>query len=330
MPHFHPTHSATDPLNPPAQAVMQVACTHDIDEQAALLRGWNQRYEQLSAGTFEGRVVAMDLGSVRVMREFTSRALHQVGALAHQEVAVGIAVAGHRHAMFCGQVCDATQAMVFSGEGEFQFHTPEGMQMLDFVVDKDFLQSFLTAPEQQALAAQNPLPHLRPASAACRQQLQQLVEDVSELLAHPDVDAAPLLGVMAQEIATQVAGLLAHSLQTDGDEPLPLQRRAQLVQRAREMVIDSGAEGTVTVEGLCQQLAVSRRALQYSFQDVLGMSPLGYLRAVRLNGARQAMKQCGTVAEAATSWGFWHFGRFSKDYKALFGELPSTTLRRCH
>lgn len=317
-------------LSPSAAAVMQTECTHDIDAQAALLRGWNQRYEQLSAGAFEGRVVAMDLGPVRVLREFTSRALHQVDALSHQDVAVGIAVAGLRHAMFCGQVCEASQALVFSGAGEFEFHTPEGMQMLDFVVDKAFLQAFLTESEQQALAEQNPLPHLRPAGAACEQQLQQLVQDATELLAHRDANAQPLLGVMATEIASQVASLLAQSLHREEGEPLPLQRRGQLVQRARGIVVDSGAEGAVTVEGLCQELAVSRRALQYSFQDVLGMSPLSYLRAVRLNGARQAMKRCGTVAEAATSWGFWHFGRFSKDYKALFGELPSATLRRCH
>ena len=34
---------------------------------------------------------------------------------------------------------------------------------------------------------------------------------------------------------------------------------------------------------------MSRRALQVSFQDVLGVSPLAYLRLIRLNGARQAL-----------------------------------------
>ena len=35
-----------------------------------------------------------------------------------------------------------------------------------------------------------------------------------------------------------------------------------------------------------------------------------------------------TVSSIALDWGFWHFGEFSRAYRACFGELPSETLRR--
>jgi len=35
-----------------------------------------------------------------------------------------------------------------------------------------------------------------------------------------------------------------------------------------------------------------------------------------------------TVAEVAYRWGFTHLGRFAHDYRARYGEAPSTTLRR--
>jgi AraC family transcriptional regulator, ethanolamine operon transcriptional activator len=34
------------------------------------------------------------------------------------------------------------------------------------------------------------------------------------------------------------------------------------------------------------------------------------------------------VQRIASHWGFWHAGQFAHDYKQLFGENPSDTLRR--
>ena len=48
--------------------------------------------------------------------------------------------------------------------------------------------------------------------------------------------------------------------------------------------------------------------------------------------ARRALKNADaertTVTEIASDYGFWEFGRFSVAYRALFGESPSTALRR--
>lgn len=68
--------------------------------------------------------------------------------------------------------------------------------------------------------------------------------------------------------------------------------------------------------------------MQNGFQQVLGISPLSYLRAARPGAARQALKSSASVTDAATQLGFWHFGRFAKDYQAMFGELPSQTHRK--
>ncbi len=35
-----------------------------------------------------------------------------------------------------------------------------------------------------------------------------------------------------------------------------------------------------------------------------------------------------TVTDAATQFGFYHFGHFARVYARLFGERPSETLRR--
>ncbi|GHU15365.1 hypothetical protein AGMMS50225_28560 [Betaproteobacteria bacterium] len=35
-----------------------------------------------------------------------------------------------------------------------------------------------------------------------------------------------------------------------------------------------------------------------------------------------------TVGDIAARWGFWHLSHFAADYKEMFGELPSDTLRQ--
>jgi AraC family ethanolamine operon transcriptional activator len=34
-----------------------------------------------------------------------------------------------------------------------------------------------------------------------------------------------------------------------------------------------------------------------------------------------------SVQSVAASWGFWHLSRFASDYRQMFGQLPSDTLR---
>jgi len=57
-----------------------------------------------------------------------------------------------------------------------------------------------------------------------------------------------------------------------------------------------------------------------------------FLRALRLNGVRRELRAgrplAGSVQDTAARWGFWHLGHFVTEYKQMFGELPSETLRR--
>jgi len=107
-------------------------------------------------------------------------------------------------------------------------------------------------------------------------------------------------------------------------------RRQHIVDAAKNHMRSRIAE-PITVADLCRELGVSRRTLQYSFQEVLGIKPVWFLRAMRLNGVRRELRGgapgAGTVQDTAARWGFWHLGHFVTEYKQMFGELPSQTLR---
>ena len=80
---------------------------------------------------------------------------------------------------------------------------------------------------------------------------------------------------------------------------------------------------------VCRHVGASRRKLNDCFRDVLGTSPLTYLRALRLNGVRRELRGgAASVQQAAARWGFWHLGELAADYRRQFGELPSQTLKQ--
>jgi AraC family transcriptional regulator, ethanolamine operon transcriptional activator len=105
-----------------------------------------------------------------------------------------------------------------------------------------------------------------------------------------------------------------------------------LVVKTAEDYALSHADDRVHVTDLCRAAAVSERALEYAFKEVMGLTPMAYLIRLRLHRARQALlaatHRSTTVSAVALDWGFWHFGEFSRAYKDCFGELPSDTLRR--
>jgi transcriptional regulator GlxA family with amidase domain len=83
---------------------------------------------------------------------------------------------------------------------------------------------------------------------------------------------------------------------------------------------------------LCAAIGVSERTLRVCCAELLGMSPTRYLLLRRLNMARSALRRAdpatARVAEIARSYQSQEVGRFAVTYRTIFGETPSTTLRR--
>lgn len=80
-----------------------------------------------------------------------------------------------------------------------------------------------------------------------------------------------------------------------------------------------------TTASLAQLACVSVRNLQAGFRRHVDMSPMAYLRQLRLSRAHDDLRtgRAATVAEAAHRWGFAHLGRFAADYRAKYGDRPS-------
>ena len=90
----------------------------------------------------------------------------------------------------------------------------------------------------------------------------------------------------------------------------------------------------VYVEDLCHTARVSERTLRNVFQESFGIGPMRYLRLHQLHRVRARLRDADphrdTITRIATECGIWDLSRLAREYRSLFGELPTQTLRTPH
>lgn len=87
----------------------------------------------------------------------------------------------------------------------------------------------------------------------------------------------------------------------------------------------------ISISDLAMAAGVGARALHEGFKRFRATTPMAALRTIRLAQARAALLAADEhehVATIAMQSGFTHLGRFSRLYRARYGEMPSQTLRR--
>ena len=143
-------------------------------------------------------------------------------------------------------------------------------------------------------------------------------------------DSAARQKASAQKLVREIRNVLAmpHEVEPKlGRHEVP---RKQIIRMAMDFVDQHEAE-YLSLEQLAAAAAVSERTLRDAFHWCFGIPPVQYLNRRTLHQVRRALKSAdpskATVASIATRFGVWQFGRMARDYRLLFGELPSETLR---
>ena len=66
----------------------------------------------------------------------------------------------------------------------------------------------------------------------------------------------------------------------------PPSLRKKIVDRTLQLMVNEYTQ-PLTITEICNHVGVSRRKLQYCFQEVLGINPIAYLKIIRLNQVHQ-------------------------------------------
>jgi AraC family ethanolamine operon transcriptional activator len=311
-------------------SVRRVASS-DAEEQAESLRAWNQIYEQLSPGPFAGSLEEYCFRGIQVFREITGQSVHEAGGAWPGSRTFGVPVRLEGTAVYRGVPFDADSLLTFGDGEELDLYTPRTLDILGVTVEERTLRAYAEAIEHRDVDAMLGGAHVIKPAVSRLAELRRFLQSVlASLAANPAAlhfDETQRL--LEQSIFGAILAVFGDADEVSAARPL-CPSRNQLVERARAYM-RSHIDAPITVADLCAHLGVSRRTLQYSFNEVLGQNPVRFLRALRLNGVRRDLKaarrQGASIQDVAARWGFWHLGHFVTDYKRMFGELPSDTLR---
>ena len=173
-----------------------------------------------------------------------------------------------------------------------------------------------------------PAARWRPPPAAMRQlrHLHRAAIRMAEARAGALTDAQAAHG-LEQQLVHALIECLSTGL-TD-NEPSAARRHRGVLARFEDLLV---AEPSLSMAEICAALGISGRMLRECCKKHLGMGPSGYRRVRRMQQVHRALRskdsRAATVFEIASQYGIRDLGRFAARYQALYGELPSVTLRR--
>ncbi|BFT63402.1 helix-turn-helix domain-containing protein [Pseudomonas moorei] len=290
---------------------VQAFNTADVAEQIRATPGWVQHYQQMSPGHFAGLVRYLDLQGVEIYEEHMNTRVEQNFSAPQGSLA------------FCFDRSD-NALYVLNGESRNIWITPENYQEIAVVFGPAFVQRH--ALDVARLEGLFMAPLNSQQNALFSRWLSGTLTRLSQTFDPPSREA------LTQQLLDDCLFILDNACVCLDQGAL--QRRAgerAIMKRVGEWAADTPEEHLNLLE-LSQVAGVSLRQLQHAFKTFTGMAPTQWLRLRRLNSARRELlistPSQTTVAEVAMHWSFWHLGRFSSSYRALFKELPSDTLKR--
>ena len=228
-----------------------------------------------------------------------------------------------------GQKINQNDLLIFPVHGELDAFTRTGFNVMTFSIPESYL---LERFKRDTTFSQKKLPTgamIKPLPAVNAFSLRRLLNQLVHLLENdsliPDYDMH--INIIQSELLEQLLTILNKS---------PADLANMNIKRVKKLkalthYIDTHITEAITINDLCQQVKSSERTIQNLFKKELGILPKAYISGQKLYRAHQTLwrnqRSNLKIIQIANEAGIWHMGQFAADYKKMFDELPSETLK---
>ncbi len=321
--------SRREPGKPAAGGIRQ---TGNPYWHARSLSGWRREILQLSPGNFTGVVREVCGAGFCVAEESLSCSAFHVGPAYPEGLTLGVLQEAGATMLWNGVRIGADCLVCAFGDLEMLLRSDRNARLCWLSVPQSGLADY---PALRAHA------ETRTQAAALFLESGGLAQAVRTCVGHffgrGDAGDSPGgEGLAAMTPRSEDRALaIAEAFQREYLARLPVlaarESHAIRVVRAVRQHLRENPGASVNIPDLCAIAATSERTLRNASEIITGESPITFLRAMRLNQVHRCLLAATSpvrITEIGMRWGFLHMPQFSKDYRNLFGELPSETIRR--
>ena len=284
---------------------------------------------QLARGRFVGELLHAKLGSRGVDYGAYNLPLLAHGEMPRDRIVLGFVASDCDDGNLNGDVVRDAAVVVLVEGSELHYRLAPRTRWLGFRVTRGTLEQTGVRLGTQSFT-------LSRLAAGRQQQMASVVGDAAETLraierGDPDIlDATAAGAIVAEKLTAVFSATLATEDRSPPSQSMAPSRRLRIVKRTRDY-FDAHLAHPIEVTRVCAHAGASVRTIERAFVETCGANPKQMLTLMRMTRARRALQAAGpgeiTVARVAVDCGFFHLGRFSTNYTALYGESPSATLQ---
>lgn len=324
--------SSTDPpvlVHPSIQTFR----LRDIEDLREASRGADLTIVQLACGTFHGRLMHAQIGTLFLSAGDFGPDIRARGVMNQNLVTLGMMVASSGQVSQWDYEVLPGDVVVFPRSVEQEGRFTEQSSYVTITLTEEELAAH--APREAALQDPRFWTRIhrfrRPADArqqTCRALFENIQQLRNERLPQTEGGIDFLRRVLIESFLTCIIDEIADRYDEHHH------RNAKLVRDVEDYVDAIGTERAIHISELCSALTVSRRTMHRAFYSAMGIGPIAYLRARRLSAISRVI--CSgkplpaSITQVALEYGFADLGRFAGYYRRLFAETPSQTrLRYC-
>jgi AraC family ethanolamine operon transcriptional activator len=311
---------------------IQSAVFNDVNTHADSLQNWSQEYDQLSSGLFEGRLEDIQLDSVRLFRESMKQSVMQNTHTPNNKINFMIPnhIQSEKTSDQARQILSA-DVTILPYDSDFSFAAPPETDYTIISVTQERLRPLFSDEVYSQLLSLRHSHGVSVNAEVITKARNKLINIIHQLTSSLDDQIQNQIALNQQLKSVQDHIMLTVIELCDwGLDDTPSLKRLgnqhnYIVQRCHDYVTSADGSSASIVD-ICEMLNIPHRTLNYSFRKATGISPVHYLRAIKLNAARRELLTSQLpITDIAANYGFFHMGYFAKEYKRLFGDTPSMT-----